>query len=196
MSDLAARSRITDSGCFFFLCDMQEMAQPFIRRFADIAEVAQKMVSVARILNIPVLASEHKGFGHTVDNIDISRAKVISKTSFSMLTKEVEEELNKNPTRNSVVLFGIMTECCIQQTTLDLLQRGYNVHVVVDGCSSRSQLDHTVVIEHLRTAGAFITTSTNILFELVRDTKHKKYNEIQKLMITPSKNTTNITSKL
>ena len=38
---------------------------------------------------------------------------MISKTSFSMLTKEVEEELNKNPTRNSVVLFGIMVCLCV-----------------------------------------------------------------------------------
>jgi len=53
------------------------------------------------------------GFGHTVDSIDVSRAKMISKTLFSMLTNEVKEELNNNPTRKSVVLFGIMVRLCV-----------------------------------------------------------------------------------
>ena len=36
---------------------------------------------------------------------------------------------------------------CIQQTVIDLLSRGYEVHVVADGCSSRSQTDRIFALE-------------------------------------------------
>lgn len=47
------------------------------------------------------------GLGHTVADIDVSGAKVFSKTLFSMVIPEVEEELKKEANRKSVVLFGI-----------------------------------------------------------------------------------------
>lgn len=42
---------------------------------------------------------------------------------------------------NSVILCGIETHACIRHTTMDLVENGFNVHVVVDACSSRSLTD-------------------------------------------------------
>ena len=39
------------------------------------------------------------------------------------------------------------TQVCVQQTTLDLLSRGFDVHVIADGCSSRSQVDRLFALE-------------------------------------------------
>ena len=48
------------------------------------------------------------GLGNTVTEIDVSAAKVFSKTLFSMVTPEVEAELyTHHPNRESVVIFGI-----------------------------------------------------------------------------------------
>ena len=47
------------------------------------------------------------GLGNTVADIDVSGAKVFSKTLFSMVIPEVEQELEKEAERKSVVLFGI-----------------------------------------------------------------------------------------
>lgn len=49
----------------------------------------------------------YAGLGNTVSEIDVSNAKVFSKTVFSMVIPEVEEVLTKDPNRKSVVLFGI-----------------------------------------------------------------------------------------
>lgn len=46
----------------------------------------------------------------------------------------------------SVVLFGIEAHVCVQQTALDLLEQGYDVHVLVDGCSSQRPIDRAVAL--------------------------------------------------
>ena len=69
---------------------------------------------------------------------------VFEKTCFSMILPAVEEKL-KSFGSKSIVLCGIEAHACIYQTTLDLLDRGYDVHVVVDGCSSRNMTDRYVL---------------------------------------------------
>jgi len=54
-----------------------------------------------------MLTCHATGLGNTVAEIDVSGAKVVAKTLFSMVVPEVEEELKKEPNRKSVVLFGI-----------------------------------------------------------------------------------------
>jgi isochorismate hydrolase len=101
-----------------------------------------------------------------------------------MVVPEVEKIIDSDPARNSVVLFGIETQVCVQQTTLDLLERGYNVHIVADGCSSRSQVDRLFAFERMRQSGAFVTTSESLIFELMGDYKHPKFKELQALVRT------------
>lgn len=42
---------------------------------------------------------------------------------------------------NSVILCGIEAHACIRATTMDLIEAGFNVHVVVDTVSSRTTVD-------------------------------------------------------
>jgi hypothetical protein len=68
-------------------------------------------LKAAEILTVPVIVTEQypKGLGHTVAELDVSKALVVSpKTRFSMLTPEVLAALNTlGPERRSIVLFGI-----------------------------------------------------------------------------------------
>lgn len=63
---------------------------------------------------------------------------------FSMMTDEVREALAKIPERKDIILYGIETHVCVQQTALDALAMGYNVHVLADGCSSQREFDRSV----------------------------------------------------
>nr|XP_054756807.1 isochorismatase domain-containing protein 2-like [Lytechinus pictus] len=170
-----------------FLCDMQEKFRPTIKFFPEIVEVSSRLFRAARILDIPVIVTEQypKGLGPTVKELGINRDEVdiYPKTRFTMVLPEVEEKLKKNETK-SVVLCGIETQVCVQQTTLDLLAKGYEVHVIADACSSRSLVDRMYAIERLRNCGAFITTSEAIILEMVKDAAHPNFKEIQKLIAT------------
>ncbi|KAG9465179.1 hypothetical protein GDO78_018752 [Eleutherodactylus coqui] len=97
------------------------------------------VVVTAKILEIPVVITEQypKGLGPTVPELGADGIKKYSKTCFNMLTPEVERELQAVPERRSVILCGIETQACIMSTTLDLLDKGFDVHIVADACSSR-----------------------------------------------------------
>ena len=81
-----------------------------------------------------------------------------------------------------VLLHNMITLLNILEQVLDLLERGVNVHVVADACSSRTQVDRLFAFERMRQSGAFISTSESIIFELMGDSKHPKFKEIQPLI--------------
>lgn len=82
----------------------------------------------------------------------------------------------------SVVLFGIETHVCVQQTALDLLDGGYDVHVVTDGCSSRAPADRAAALDRMKQSGAFLTTHESVIFELLQDSKHPNFKEVSALI--------------
>ena len=83
---------------------------------------------------------------------------------------------------NTAVIFGLETHVCVQQTCLDLLEKGYEVHVVADGCSSQRQFDRNTALERLRASGAFVTTSESVLFMLMKDSKYEHFKAISGLV--------------
>ncbi|KAL4224207.1 Isochorismatase domain-containing protein 1 [Mactra antiquata] len=171
----------------FFCCDMQEKFRPAIQYFSDIVVCASRLLEGAKILEIPIVVTEQysKGLGHTVSDLDISSAVgVYDKTKFSMMLPEVESKLKElcSGGVQHVVLFGIEAHVCVQQTVIDLLEKGIEVHVIADACSSRSQMDRQFAYERFRSMGATVTTSEAILLQLVGNKDHPQFKAIQGLI--------------
>ncbi|XP_044513552.1 isochorismatase domain-containing protein 1 [Gracilinanus agilis] len=182
---LTTLGNLMPSSTVFFCCDMQERFRPAIKYFGDIISVGQRLLQGARILGIPVIVTEQypKGLGSTVQEIDLTGVKlVLPKTKFSMVLPEVEAALAEIPGVRSVVLFGVETHVCIQQTALELVGRGVEVHIVADATSSRSMMDRMFALERLARTGIIVTTSEAVLLQLVADKDHPKFKEIQNLI--------------
>ncbi|XP_073408235.1 isochorismatase domain-containing protein 2 [Dendrobates tinctorius] len=171
-----------------FLCDMQEKFRHNISFFNQIVSVSARILQTAKILEIPVVVTEQypRGLGLTVPELGTDGIKKYTKTCFSMLTPEVEDELRSIPERRSVILCGIETQACIMSTTLDLLENGFDVHVVADACSSRSQVDRFVALSRMKQSGAFLTTSEGVILQLLQDAAHPKFKEVQKIIKDPA----------
>lgn len=175
----------------FFLCDIQEKFRPSISYFSEIVVVAQRLLKAAKILDVPVVATEQypRGLGNTITELadllkDNENSKIYEKTCFSMSSEAILSDLKKkNPSIKSVVLFGIEAHVCVQQTALDLLEKGFEVHLIADSSSSRSMTDRMLAFERIRQAGGFITTSESVLFMLLKDAKHPNFKEVQKLIM-------------
>jgi isochorismate hydrolase len=68
--------------------------------------------------------------------------------------------------RPQVIITGIETHVCVQQTALDLVSRDFDVFVCADAVGARAKLDHATGLERMRHAGVIVTTTESVLFEL------------------------------
>lgn len=152
--------------------------------------VAARVLQACRLLEVPALVTEQnpKALGPTVPELGAQDLPRYPKTTFSMVPP-LEGELQRRPHLTSVLLCGIETQACILCTALDLLERGLDVHVVVDGCSSRSQVDRAVALSRLRQSGAFLTTSESVVLQLLRDSRHPRFRQVQQLIKEPAPDT-------
>ncbi|XP_013064721.2 isochorismatase domain-containing protein 1-like isoform X1 [Biomphalaria glabrata] len=171
-----------------FVCDIQDKFRNAVKYFIEIAQIANRLTEASRILEIPLIVTEQypKGLGSTVPEVNIANAVgVFPKTKFSMVIPEVEEKLKTLCSGNvrHVILCGIETHVCVQQTVIDLLSKGIEVHVVADAVSSRSQMDRIFALERFRQMGAIVTTSEAVLLQLVGDKDHPKFKEIQGIIM-------------
>lgn len=139
-----------------------------------------------------MLVSEQnpKALGKTIPEFDISCAKgPFAKTNFSMCTPEINKELatlcyGEKP--QAIILIGLETHVCVENTAIDLRQSGYEVHTVADCCTSRTQEDRLLALERMRGLGCHITTSENVIFKLLGGADHKEFKNIQRLVKTPT----------
>lgn len=173
----------------FLLCDIQERFRPLIYRGETIVRTAQYMTSVAKALKIPIVASQQytKVFGPTVadcfaDVKDLETTPTFEKKLFSMCVDDLNEHV-KTLNRSSFVLFGIETHVCVQQTALDLLEQGHDVHIVVDGVSSQQPHDREIALQRMSQAGAWLTTAQSAAFMLMQSADHPNFKAVSKLTV-------------
>jgi hypothetical protein len=83
----------------------------------------------------------------------------------------------------SVLLCGLETHVCIQQTALDLLARGLTVFIAVDAVGSRHPIDHEIALRRLEASGVLLTTSEAALFEWCHSAEHPQFQAVRKLVL-------------
>ncbi|KAA0196848.1 Isochorismatase domain-containing protein 2 mitochondrial [Fasciolopsis buskii] len=168
------------------LCDLQEKFRSQIAHFDAITQVCGRMLQAAKILGIRTVVTEMypKGLGKTVPELgDLSGIPVIPKTAFTMYTDEVAEVLELGTKIDGVWLCGVETHVCVQATALDLIERGAQVHCIVDACSSRNMVDRMVAFQRMAQSGVYLTTCESALLTILCSSKHPSFKEVQKLIM-------------
>jgi nicotinamidase-related amidase len=112
------------------------------------------------------------------------------KVAFSCCAVPGVVEHFRNAARPKVVLAGIETHVCVQQTALDLLALDFRVYIPADAVGSRYGIDHERALHRLEQAGAIITTSEAAVFEWVGGAGSPKFKEISRLVQERMKNLT------
>ena len=93
------------------------------------------------------------------------------------LTKTLEQKKH-----TQIVIAGIESHVCVQQTVFDLLENNIQVNVAADAVSSRKQIDYEFALHRMQTKGAEITTTESILFELLNVCGTDVFKQISKLV--------------
>jgi len=167
--------------------DVQEAFRHAIVDFGDIASRIAIAVRGFQILERPVFVTEQypKGLGRTAE--EIRRAlpaefEYIEKSTFSSCGASRFEDGLRSAGISQVVLCGIETHVCVNQTAHDLLNLGFDVHLLTDCVSSRFDRDKQVGLSKIFSSGVVPASVEMSLFELMRDSRHEKFKEVQSLL--------------
>lgn len=167
--------------------DIQEAFRYAIPEFAVIASRASTAVSGFLVLGLPVLVTEQypKGLGPTAEEIRLALPdgyETFEKTAFSSCgASSFVDKLNELGV-SQIVLCGLETHICVSQTAHDLLERGFQVHILCDCVTSRFEYNRLVGLQKMRRAGVIESSIEMAFFELMRDAKHEQFKEIQALI--------------
>jgi nicotinamidase-related amidase len=169
------------------IVDMQEKFQPTIHNFDAIVARTAIVIQAAALLKVPILVAEQypQRLGATVAPIKAALPADVTpmdKTIFSSCGSGALAERLEQLGRKQVMLCGIETHVCMNQTAHDLLLDGYQVHVLADCTSARTVADREVGLAKMYRSGAFPSTSEMAIFELLRDSKHEHFKAISKLI--------------
>lgn len=172
-------SRLEAGRACLVVVDVQEAFRRY-HCFSRVAANAAKLLVAARLLGLPRIVTEQypQGLGRTVPEVGLDGEQPLPKRSFSAARAEGFSLGG----RDQVVLCGLETHVCVGQTVLDLLGQGVGVYLIADAVGSRHRIDHLFGLRRLAAAGATVTTTEAVLFELLEGADHPQFKAIQGLV--------------
>jgi nicotinamidase-related amidase len=151
--------------------DIQERLAAVMEHRARVVANTLHLIEAAKLFSIPVLVTEQypKGLGPTLAEIReaLPSPDPVEKIAFSCCGESHFPDRLASTRREKVVVAGMESHVCVLQTVLDLLRTGYQVHVVDDAVCSRREENHRTALALMRDAGAVITCTETVLFQLL-----------------------------
>jgi nicotinamidase-related amidase len=166
--------------------DVQERFRPAVLEFERVARNAGVLVQGANALGVPVLATEQypQGLGRTVPAVadHLDAVTPIEKVCFSAVDAEPFAAALEATGREQVLLCGIESHVCVNQTAADLLAGGFEVQVAADAVSSRTNENRELGLHKMEREGAVITSVETALFELLGAAGTPEFKQVQALV--------------
>lgn len=179
-----ARLPLEAEQCALVVIDIQQKLLPPIFQKEQLVRNAQLLIRAAGILKIPALVSTQyaKGLGPTVPEIAslLNGNEAIDKTLFSCFGSDLFCDAVKHlpGRRNTLLLCGMESHICVAQTGLEALREGYLVHVASDAVGSRTEWNWKIGLDRLRAAGAVISSTEMMIYELMRSSSSAAFKEL------------------
>ena len=169
------------------IIDIQEkIIKPILNKDTIIKNI-KKLLNAYEILEENIFVSEQNPLklGNTIPEL-LPKAgfKRIKKMEFSLANKQefLTELDDKNIT--NLIVCGIETHICIQQTVLDCLGKGFRVILISDAMSSRNKIDHEIALQRMIQCGAILTTTESIIFEFCKTANRKEFRDIKNIIMS------------
>jgi nicotinamidase-related amidase len=158
--------------------DVQERLSSVMPDRGRVLSAVGRLVRTSTLVGVPVIVTRQypKGLG----DLDAGVAEPIGaaqregasvtltdKVTFDCFGEQGFVEALALLGRRQLLLVGMETHICVTQTVLSGLVEEFDVHVVADACCSRDASSHDTALERMRAAGAVITTTESVMYELV-----------------------------
>jgi nicotinamidase-related amidase len=179
-----ARRPLESGQCALVVVDIQEKLLPPIFQKEQLVRNAQLLIRAAAVLQVPAIVSTQyaKGLGATVPEIAslLPETEAIDKDRFSCFGSDAFCNLLKRlpGNRNTLLLCGMESHICVAQTALAALRESYLVHVASDAVSSRTEWNWKIGLERMRAAGAVISSTEMMIYELMCSSSSPAFKEM------------------
>jgi len=193
LTDADPRELCSAGNAILLVIDVQGKLVDMVHQSEQLKTIVGKMLRLAELFQVPVVMTEQypKGLGPTVPRLrarfdELTTPKHLFAKSafgccgepgFNVLLEGVAEQVRGRRAGDvrrpvDVVVAGMETHICVQQTVLDLLGHGYRVVVLADGVSGRVPQYHQLALDRFRGCGALITCYESVAFEWARTKDH------------------------
>lgn len=166
--------------------DFQTKLMPAMADPQTLEETVVRLAKGAKALKIPVIVTQQytKGLGPTTAPIAeaLGDFEPVEKLTFSAMGEPAFLRALEASGRKSVILIGIEAHICVQQTALELMEKGYSVYVIQDCVASRKESDYLCSQKRMAAAGAVITTYEAVLYELLRGAKAEGFKAVSAIV--------------
>lgn len=177
---------IVPSETLLLLIDIQGKLAQSVYRPELVERNIQKLIRACGILEVPVLYTEQypKGLGATVAPLKelLGDLEPVEKITFSCCAAESFMQRLRSFNRNDILVAGMETHVCVYQTSVELLEFGYNVHLVTDAVSSRTPENREIGIRCIEKSGGNMTSTEMAIFELLRVAEGDRFKAISKIV--------------
>jgi nicotinamidase-related amidase len=148
--------------------DVQERLLPYIHEGDAVVRNVVKLIRFSRIVGMPILWAEQEKLGLTAAPIREALAGIepVQKVEFGAVACQTFRDKIGDLGAKSLILAGIEAHICVAQTALQALPT-HEVHVVADAVGSRAPENRVIALERLRQAGAVITSTEMVLYEIL-----------------------------
>ncbi len=157
--------------CILLLVDIQKKMLELCTDADLVRKNTHALIDIARISEIPVIFSEHNAekLGGFLPELmqKVPNSSALNKLEFSCFENENLSRAVRETSRKTLIIAGIETHVCIFHTGAHGIRLGYQVHVISDAVSSRSQHNKEIGLQRLERAGAVISSSEMAIFELL-----------------------------
>ena len=187
MSEIKKTYWLESSQSALLVVDVQEKLVPAMNRdlYRQLLQNVPLLIEGFKSLGLPIITTEQysKGLGHTIAELKgATEQHCVEKLTFSCCGNDAFVAALKETNARQVVVVGMETHVCVLQTVIDLLDRGFCVHLVRDAVSSRFVGDYIGALDLAAAAGAVLTTTETALFQLVSVAGTDDFKAISKLV--------------
>ena len=168
------------------MVDVQERLAAVMDQREKVLDNCRRLIEGAQILDVPIAVTEQypKGLGPTEEELRgaLLSCEPFEKITFSCCGEPSFTSALESLGRRTIILAGMETHVCVLQTALDLLRGGYGVHLVRDAVCSREKENWITGLEMMRDAGAVVTSTETVLFQLLVKAGTGEFKAVSKLV--------------
>jgi nicotinamidase-related amidase len=179
----ASPELMTPADTALVVIDVQAKLVPAVADSARIVWNIRRLLDAARLLGLRAVATEQypQGLGPTVPELAERLGPAAAKLSFSCRGCPQPFAELRSLGLTKLLVVGMESHVCVQQSVLDLLADGWRVFVAVDAVGSRFEIDYRTALGRMESAGATLTTTEAAMFEWCQAAGTPEFQEISRL---------------